>query len=43
VHFVDYDEAALRGVADHVVHLAEAEDLPGHGTAIRVRFAGEDA
>ena len=33
VHVVDYDEAALRDVADHVVHLAEAEDLPGHGAA----------
>jgi histidinol dehydrogenase len=43
VHVVDYDEAALRDVADHVVHLAEAEDLPGHGAAIRVRFAGRDA
>jgi histidinol dehydrogenase len=43
VHVVDYDEAALRDVADHVVHLAEAEDLPGHGAAIRVRFAGKDA
>jgi histidinol dehydrogenase len=43
VHVVDYDEAALREVADHVVHLAEAEDLPGHGAAIRVRFADRDA
>ena len=25
-------------VADHVVTLAEAEDLPGHGAAVRVRF-----
>ena len=43
VHVIDYDEAALRDVADHVVHLAEAEDLPGHGAAIRVRFADGDA
>jgi histidinol dehydrogenase len=43
VHVIDYDEAALRDVADHVVHLAEAEDLPGHGAAIRVRFADRDA
>ena len=43
VHVVDYDEAALRDVADHVVHLAEAEDLPGHGAAIRVRFGDRDA
>ena len=27
-------------VADHVVTLAEAEDLPGHGAAVRVRFDG---
>ncbi|MGA9747876.1 MAG: histidinol dehydrogenase [Nocardioides sp.] len=38
VHVIDYDETALRGVADHVVALAEAEDLPGHGAAIRVRL-----
>ena len=37
VHVVEYDEAALREVAPHVVALAEAEDLPGHGAAIRVR------
>ena len=29
---------ALAEVADHVVTLAEAEDLPGHGDAVRVRF-----
>ena len=40
VHVVEYDQSALRDVADHVVHLAEAEDLPGHGSAVRVRFAG---
>jgi histidinol dehydrogenase len=34
---VEYDERALREVAPHVVHLAEAEDLPGHGAAVRVR------
>jgi histidinol dehydrogenase len=27
-------------VADHVVALAEAEDLPGHGAAVRARFEG---
>jgi histidinol dehydrogenase len=41
VHVISYDEPALRGVADHVVALAEAEDLPGHGAAIRVRFDQE--
>ena len=39
VHIVDYDEPALREVATHIVNLADAEDLPAHGAAIRVRFA----
>jgi histidinol dehydrogenase len=38
VHVVDYSREALAEVADHVVTLAEAEDLPGHGEAIKVRF-----
>ena len=38
VHVVEYDRAALEEVAHHVVALAEAEDLPGHGAAVRVRF-----
>jgi len=38
LHVVDYDEAALREVAPHVVTLAEAEDLPGHGAAVSVRL-----
>jgi histidinol dehydrogenase len=42
VHVVEYDERALREVADHVVALAEAEDLPGHGAAVRVRLAGRE-
>jgi histidinol dehydrogenase len=42
VHVVEYDERALRDVADHVVALAEAEDLPGHGAAVRVRLAGRE-
>lgn len=37
VHVVDYSAAALEEVAGHVVTLAEAEDLPGHGAAITVR------
>ena len=40
VHVIDYSQAALAEVADHVVTLAEAEDLPGHGAAVRVRFEG---
>jgi histidinol dehydrogenase len=38
VHLVEYDEPALREVAEHVVTLANAEDLPAHGDAVRVRF-----
>jgi histidinol dehydrogenase len=37
LHIVDYDEHALREVAPHVVRLAEAEDLPGHGAAVGAR------
>ena len=39
IHVVDYDEAALREVAGHVVALAESEDLPAHGQAVAARFA----
>ncbi len=39
VHVVEYDEAALRDVAGHVVALANAEDLPAPGEAVRARFA----
>ncbi len=39
VHVVDYSREGLEAVADHVVALAEAEDLPGHGAAVKVRFA----
>ncbi|CUR54038.1 Histidinol dehydrogenase [metagenome] len=38
MHVIDYSREALAEVADHVVTLAEAEDLPGHGAAVRVRF-----
>ncbi|MEZ5211156.1 histidinol dehydrogenase [Gordonia sp. (in: high G+C Gram-positive bacteria)] len=38
VHLIDYDRAALAGVADQVVTLAQAEDLPAHGDAVTVRF-----
>ncbi len=37
VQVVSYDRSALADVAPHVVALAEAEDLPAHGDAIRVR------
>jgi histidinol dehydrogenase len=38
IHVVEYDEAALREVAGHVVTLANAEDLPAHGEAVTARF-----
>ncbi len=38
VHVVDYTREGLEQVARHVVTLAEAEDLPGHGAAVSVRF-----
>ena len=38
VHVVSYDAAALREVAGHVMTLADAEDLPAHGAAVRVRL-----
>jgi histidinol dehydrogenase len=38
IHVVSYDRTALAEVADAVVSLAQAEDLPGHGDAVRVRF-----
>ncbi len=37
IHLVEYDEQALADVAPHVVALARAEDLPGHGDAVTVR------
>jgi histidinol dehydrogenase len=41
IHIVEYDEAALRDVASHVVTLAQAEDLPAHGEAVTARFGDE--
>lgn len=38
IHVVEYDEAALRDAAPHVVALANAEDLPAHGQAVTARF-----
>ena len=38
IHVVEYDEAALREVGGHVVTLARAEDLPGHGDAVIARI-----
>ncbi len=38
IHVVDYTKDALADVAHHVVTLAQAEDLPAHGAAIKARF-----
>ncbi|MFJ8693210.1 histidinol dehydrogenase [Streptomyces roseolilacinus] len=38
IHIVDYTREALAEVTHHVVTLAEAEDLPAHGAAVKARF-----
>ncbi|TSD98171.1 histidinol dehydrogenase [Skermania sp. ID1734] len=38
IHVVSYTEAALKEVSGHVIALANAEDLPAHGEAVRLRF-----
>jgi histidinol dehydrogenase len=38
VHVVEYDRQALIDVAGHVIALADAEDLPAHGAAVKVRL-----
>jgi len=38
VHLVEYTADALRDVAEQVVVLAGAEDLPAHGQAVAARF-----
>ncbi|QLH21162.1 histidinol dehydrogenase [Streptomyces sp. Rer75] len=38
IHVVDYTREALAEVAGHVVTLADAEDLPAHGAAVKARF-----
>ncbi|WP_459185112.1 histidinol dehydrogenase [Streptomyces sp.] len=38
IHVVDYTREALADVAGTVVTLADAEDLPAHGAAVRARF-----
>ncbi|GAB1514384.1 histidinol dehydrogenase [Actinophytocola sp. KF-1] len=40
IHVVDYSADALKAVADKVVALANAEDLPAHGQAVTARFGG---
>ena len=38
LHLVNYSRQALAEVADVVITLAQAEDLPAHGEAIKARF-----
>ncbi|MFF8846818.1 histidinol dehydrogenase [Streptomyces sp. NPDC015127] len=38
IHIVDYTRDALAEVTHHVVTLADAEDLPAHGAAMKARF-----
>ncbi|MFI1967706.1 histidinol dehydrogenase [Streptomyces cinnamoneus] len=38
IHVVHYTRDALAEVTHHVVNLAEAEDLPAHGAALKARF-----
>ena len=38
IHLVDYTEAALKDVSGYVITLAQAENLPAHGEAVRRRF-----
>jgi histidinol dehydrogenase len=40
IHVVHYTREALAEVAGTIVTLADAEDLPAHGAAVRARFAG---
>jgi histidinol dehydrogenase len=42
IHVVDYTEAALKDVSGYVITLAEAENLPAHGEAVRRRFGGPE-
>jgi histidinol dehydrogenase len=41
VNFVDYSKEALSALAETVITLANAEDLPAHGEAIAARFESE--
>lgn len=38
VNLIEYDEPALKEISETVIALADAEDLPAHGEAIRARF-----
>ncbi len=38
IHFIEYNESAFTDIAPTVITLANSEDLPAHGEAMRVRF-----
>jgi histidinol dehydrogenase len=38
LHFIDYNELALREIASSVITFSNAEDLPAHGEAVAARF-----
>ena len=38
LHFIEYSESAFTDIAQTVITLANAEDLPAHGEAISARF-----
>ena len=39
IQVIEYDKQALGEVAQHVINLSRAEDLPAHGDAVQVRDA----
>jgi histidinol dehydrogenase len=41
LHFIEYSESAFTDIAQTVITLANAEDLPAHGEAISVRFESQ--
>jgi histidinol dehydrogenase len=38
VNFIEYDKSAFDAIADNVITLANSEDLPAHGEAMKARF-----
>ena len=41
LHFVQYDQASFKAIAETVITLANSEDLPAHGEAIAARLENE--
>jgi histidinol dehydrogenase len=41
VSFIEYSEAAFRDIAENVITLAIAEDLPAHGEAMSARLEND--